>query len=106
MASTEHLTQDERVVRVVFASSEPLSLEGLRSVLARHTGEIARLEEQHAASTTIRSGDEAVVELAFEIDEADREGPACELETLAAVHDLELELAAEGFSLRSLRRAA
>jgi hypothetical protein len=106
MASTQHRTQDERLVRVTFASSEPLSLESLRSVLARHTGEIARLEAQHAASTTIRSGDESVVELAFEIDEAELAGPACELETLAAVHALELELASEGFSLRSLQRAA
>ncbi len=97
MASTQ------QHVRVTFASSEALSLESLRSVLARHTGEIGRLEAQHAASTTIRSGDESVVELAFEIDE---NGPACELETLAAVHALELELASEGFSLRSLRRAA
>ena len=100
MASTR---QDEQIVRVIFASSEPLTLESLRSVLARHTGEIARLELQHAASTTIRCGDEAVVELAFSIDET---GPVCELETLAVVHDLELELASEGFSLRALQHAA
>jgi hypothetical protein len=106
MAGSEQRIPDTTTVRVTFTCSEPLSLESLRSIIERHTGEITRLELQHAASTTIRIGDEAVVELSFAIAETERTGPACELETLAAVHDLELELASEGFALRSLRRAA
>jgi hypothetical protein len=106
MARPEQRIPDTATVRVTFTCREPLSLESLRSVIERHTGEIARLETQHAVSTTIRIGDEAIVELSFAIAATERTGPACELETLAAVHDLELELASEGFALRSLRRAA
>jgi hypothetical protein len=106
MAISHHLPPSSTTVRVTFTCPEPLSLDTLRSVIERHTGEIGRLESQHAASTTIRVGNEAVVELSFAIAESERSGPACELETLAAVHDLELELASEGFALRSLRRAA
>ena len=67
---------------------------------------IEQLEHEHAARTTVEAGDRPTVELSLVMEGAERGGPACELEALAAVHDLEAGLAAEGFALRKLGRVA
>jgi hypothetical protein len=95
-----------RSMRVIFSREAPLTLDALRAVLERHSDEIAMLESRHAALATIHVGDHATLALSLAVDGSELAGPACELETLAAVHGLERDLAADGFSLRSVRRAA
>jgi hypothetical protein len=106
MAISEQLATDTGTVRLLFASDEPFTLEALQTMFDRHTDVIERLEHEHAARTTVEAGDRPTVELSLVMEGAERGGPACELEALAAVHDLEAGLAAEGFALRMLRRVA
>jgi hypothetical protein len=106
MAFSEHLATDTGTVRLLFASDEPYTLEALQTMFDRHTETIERLEHEHGARTTVLAGDRPTVELSLVVDGPGRGGPACELEALAAVHDLEAGLAAEGFALRKLLRVA
>jgi hypothetical protein len=106
MAISEHLATHTGTVRLLFASDEPFTLEALQTMFDRHTHVIERLEREHAARTTVEAGDRPTVELSLVIQGAERGGPACELEALAAAHDLEAGLAVEGFALRMLRRVA
>jgi hypothetical protein len=104
MTLFDTLVPEPGTVRLVFACDDPFTLEALQTLVDRHTGEIERLE--HDARATVQAGDAPTVELSLFMADAAHAGPACELEALAAVHDLEISLAAEGFSLRKLRRAA
>jgi hypothetical protein len=106
MAISEHLASHTGTVRLLFVSDEPFTLEALQTMFDRHAYVIERLEREHAARTTVEAGDRPTVELSLVMQGAERGGPACELEALAAAHDLEAGLAAEGFALRMLRRVA
>jgi hypothetical protein len=106
MARTEHAARESGSVELVFASDEPCTLAALHSLVERHTDEIERLGAQHDARATVQAGELPTLELSLSIEDGGHAGPACELEALAAVHDLEISLAAEGFALRQLRCAA
>jgi hypothetical protein len=104
MTSFDQLATGTGTVRLVFTSDAPFTLDELQTLVDQHSGAIEQIE--HDARATVRAGDAPTVELSLAMDDVAHAGPACELEALAAVHDLEISLAAEGFALRGLRRAA
>jgi hypothetical protein len=105
MTTLDHLVRDTgSTVQLVFACDEPFTLDALQTLVARHAEQIERLP--HTASARVHAGNAPTLELSLSIEGATPRGPACELEALTAVHDLELRFAAEGFVLRQLRRAA
>jgi hypothetical protein len=106
MAISEHLASHTGTVRLLFVSDEPFTLEALQTMFDRHADAIERLEHEHGVRTTMLAGERPTVELSLVMEDAEHGGPACELEALAAVHDLEAGLAADGFALRMLRRVA
>jgi hypothetical protein len=106
MARTEHAARESGSVELVFASDEPCTLAALHTLAARHTDEIERLGAQHDARATVQASELPTLSLSLSIEHGGHAGPACELEALAAVHDLEISLAGEGFALRQLRCAA
>jgi hypothetical protein len=106
MAISEHLASHTGTVRLLFVSDEPFTLEALQTMFDRHADAIERLEHEHGVRTTMLAGERPTVELSLVMEDAEHGGPACELEALAAVHDLEAGLVADGFALRMLRRVA
>ena len=106
MAMTEQPATDTGTIRLLFASDEPFTLEALQALFDQLGEVIEQLEHEHGARTTVLAGDRPTVELSLNIEGAERAGPACQLEALAAVHDLEAGLAADGFALRKLGRVA
>jgi hypothetical protein len=106
MAFTEQRATETGMVRLLFASDEACTLEALQTMFDRHADAIERLEHEHGVRTTMLAGERPTVELSLVMEDAEHGGPACELEALAAVHDLEAGLVADGFALRMLRRVA